>query len=257
MYDAAQESFRKSEGKFVLVMDKAIHRGITGVLATRMVKHFKTPVCVVAALEKKAVGSLRSVKEYPLQPFLAGCKDLFSDFGGHDMAAGFSLPLNRLDAFTVRFYDLVRSLKPPVEKEEHLLVDAEIPRRLLEPSLIDTVIRLAPYGEAHPSLLFYTNELVIDSCEIVGKREQVHLKMTLNTGTYRFPAMLWNGIEIYGDRFRVGEKVDIVYRIQKNRYMNTETVQLIITDIVRCGERVLGVIRPDEDFFDSSGVVDY
>ena len=257
MYDAAQRSFNETEGKFILVAGDAIHRGITGILATRMVRHFKAPVCVVAELKAKAVGSLRSLPEIPLAPFLSRFQDLFTDYGGHDMAAGFSLPLDKLEVFRARFYEVVRDFSPPAEKEDHLLVDAEIPKTMLTPDLYETAARLAPYGEAHPPLQFFTEELAVDSCDVVGKREQVHLKMILNTGTYRFPAMLWNGVELYGERFRAGERVDVVYRIQKNTYMNTETIQLIITDIARTGERTVDILRPDEDFFDSTRVVDF
>jgi hypothetical protein len=55
----------------------------------------------------------------------------------------------------------------------------------------------------------------------------------------------------------VGEKVDAVFRIQKNKFMNTETIQLIIIDIARSGERSVHVRRPDEDFFDSRRTVDF
>ncbi len=257
MYQAAQESYGASDGKFVLVSGTSIHRGITGIIATKMVRHFKAPACVVAELEEKAVGSVRSVPRFPLTAFLSNFKDVFTDYGGHDLAAGFNLPLERLGSFRERFYEVVRTLVLPEEREDRLSVDAEIPKAMLTPELYETVLLLAPYGEAHPPLLFYTRDLLVAACDVVGKKEQVHLKMLLDTGTYKFPSMLWNGVDLYGERFKTGERVDIVYRMNKNVFMNTETLQLIVSDIARAGEHDLRVLRPDEDFFDSSRRIDY
>jgi single-stranded-DNA-specific exonuclease len=257
MYDSAQESYRANKGKFVLVTGSSIHRGITGILATKMVKHFKTPVCVVAELREKAVGSIRSVPDFPLTAFLGNFKELFSDYGGHDLAAGFNLPLDRLGPFRRKFEEVVRSLEPLPEKEDRLLIDAEIPKHLLTPDLYKTVERLAPYGEANPPVSFYSRDLVVAACDVVGKREQVHLKLLVDTGAYKFPAMVWNGVDLYGGRFKAGERVDIVYRMNKNVFMNTETLQLIVTDIAPSGEREVAVIRPEEVFFDSERLSAY
>ena len=236
MYDAAQESFRTSDGKFVLVTGSSIHRGITGILATKMVRQFKTPVCVVAELKNKAVGSIRSLPQFPLTAFLGNFKDLFSDYGGHDLAAGFNLPLDRLEAFKARFYEVVSALSFPEEQEDRLFIDAEIPKHLLTPELYAAVTRLAPYGEANPPVSFYTRDVLIAGCDVVGKKEQVHLKLLLDTGSFKFPAMLWNGVDLYGERFKTGERVDVVYRMNKNVFMNVETLQLIVADIARSGE---------------------
>jgi single-stranded-DNA-specific exonuclease len=252
MFDAAQDSFRATEGKFVLVTGASIHRGITGILATKMVRHFKAPVCVVAELSGKAVGSVRSVPEFPLTDWLSNFRDIFTDFGGHDLAAGFNLPLGRLDAFRSKFYDVVRTLGSLPEKEDHLDIDAEIPKHLLTPDLYNIVTRLAPYGEGHQPLTFFTSDLGVTACDAVGKKDQVHLKLLLDTGTFKFPSMLWNGIDLYGERLKAGQRVDAVYRMNKNVYMNTETLQLIITDIMPGGEKKITLLRPDEAFFDSN-----
>ncbi|MBN2354098.1 MAG: single-stranded-DNA-specific exonuclease RecJ [Spirochaetales bacterium] len=257
MYQAAQESYDASDGKFVLVSGASVHRGVTGIIATKMVRHFKTPACVVAELKDKAVGSVRSVPRFPLTAFLAHFKDVFSDYGGHDLAAGFNLPLERLGSFRKRFYEVVRSLVLPEEQEDRILIDAEIPKNMLTPELYRTVSLLAPYGEANPSLSLYTKDLLVAACDVVGKKEQVHLKMLLDTGTFKFPSMLWNGVDLYGGRFKTGERVDIIYRMNKNVFMNTETLQLIVSDIARAGEHDVRILRPDEDFFDSSRRTDY
>lgn len=254
MYGDADQSFKKTDGKFILISGASIHRGITGIMATKMVNHFNAPACVVAELKEKAVGSLRSVKDVSLTPFLLQFRDLFSDYGGHDMAAGFNLPLERLDAFKERFYSVVETLSPAQEREERIFIDAEIPAAYLTPDLYAVVERLVPFGEANPPMLFHTAGLAVEACDVIGKKEQAHLKLLLAGAKYKFPGLLWNGADLYGERFKIGDRVDVLYRLQKNFFMNTETLQLVIRDIAVAGEKELKTLRADEPFFDSAGV---
>jgi len=251
IYNEATNSLEKTDGKFVFISGSSIHRGITGLLATQIVKFFKTPACVVAELKDKAVGSLRSVADIALMPFLESFKDLFSDWGGHDLAAGFNLPLENMEVFKERFYHLVKKMDRLTEKEEELIIDAEIPLKYLGPDLYKVVERLAPYGEAHPPLLFYTAGLRVINCEVVGKKEHLHLKLLLDTGKYKLPAMLWNGVEQYGQNFKIGDQVDVVYRFHKNCYQNSETLQLIVCDLALSGQKRLTFLMRDALVFDS------
>jgi len=233
----AQECYEQTEAKGVLIVSGSIHRGITGIIAARLVNYFKVPAVIITQLEERAAGSVRSIPSFKLQEFLHEFQDLFSDYGGHDFAAGFSMPLDRVDRFKERYFQVVRKLKLPQTSEEKLIVDAEIPCRYLKPELFNILDLFKPFGEAHPALLLLSRGLTVDACEVVGKKEQVHLKLLLNTGSYKFPAMLWNGVDLYKTRFNIHEKVDIIYRMRINYFMNSEILQLIVQDIYRHNEK--------------------
>ena len=230
-FGRAGRSLERTGGKLLLVSDSDIPRGITGILAARLAGAFRVPAVVVAVGGTKAVGSLRS--PYPLDGFLEGFGELLANFGGHDRAAGFSLLPERFPAFEERFYRLAAGYEAPAQEEATLRIDAEVPRQFLTPDLIRVVERLEPYGEGFPPLTFMTRGLRIESLEIVGKRERAHVKMLLGGERYRWPALYWNAAEKARTEFDLEDTVDVAYRLGRNYFRNTETLQLSVVDLKR------------------------
>jgi single-stranded-DNA-specific exonuclease len=237
IFREAYSCYEQTEGKGVLIVSRSIQRGITGIIAARLVNHFKVPAVIITQLQERAVGSVRSIPSFKLQEFLHQFRDLFSDYGGHDFAAGFSMPLDQVDSFKERYFKVIERIELPETGEEKLIIDAEIPCRYLKPELFNMLDLFKPFGEAHPALLLLSRGLTVETCEVVGKKEQVHLKLLLNTGSHKFPAMLWNGVDLYKTRFNINDKVDIIYRLRVNFFMNTEILQLIVQDIYRHNEK--------------------
>ncbi|MBA7656418.1 hypothetical protein ES703_64342 [subsurface metagenome] len=225
----AKESLEKSGGKFVLIYDNKIPRGITGILASRLSNFFKVPCIAVALGEDKAVGSLRS--PYPLDGFLDQYADLLSNYGGHDRAAGFSLSSSFMPKFEGRLFNIASELRLPDQREEKLTIDAEVPPAYMNPNLIKVVEFFEPYGEGNPALCFLTRGVRIEALEIIGKLEMSHVKLLLSAGKYRWPAVYWNAAERAGKDFKPADTVDIVYRLARNYFQNTETLQLTILDL--------------------------
>lgn len=235
MLSKAHTSHETTEGKMVLIAGKAIHRGITGIIAARLVNYFKTSAVVVAVLEDKAVGSMRSTPDMNAKNFLHNFGDIFVDFGGHDMAAGFSLPLDKLEEFQERFYKVVAELEPGETKEEKINIDAEIPLSYMTQDLWNVVERFEPYGECNLPLYFLSRGLKILSLDLIGKANSDHVKMLMDTGKTKWPAIMWNGAERVKKDFDENDTVDIVYHVNKNFFQNTESLRLTIIDIKRRG----------------------
>jgi single-stranded-DNA-specific exonuclease len=228
----AQKSYNRSEEKFVLIYDDNINRGNTGIIAARLVNFFKVPAVVIALSKERAVGSLRS--PYDLGGFLDNFADIFSNYGGHNQAAGFSMETGNLDLFEKRLYKQVQNLMPPDQSEEKLVIDAEVPHEYLNPDLIKVVEFFEPFGEGNPALIFLTRKVRIESLEFIGKKETSHLKLLISGGKYRWPAVFWRAAERAGKDFDINEEVDIVYQLARNYFQNTDTLQLTILDIHRC-----------------------
>ena len=229
----AQRSFDELKGQMVLVKDKSIHRGITGILAARLVQFFGVPATVVADLQSHLVGSMRSVKGFHLKGFLYNFDDIFIDYGGHDYAAGFSLKHERFEEFQERFSAAVSELKPQEQEEDVLDIDAELPADYLNPDLHKLVEQFEPYGEDNPPIIFLTRKLKISNVDLVGKGEQQHAKLLLDSGGYKWPAIFWRAGERVNRDFSLGDTVDVVFRLGRNYFQNTETSQLTILDIKR------------------------
>jgi single-stranded-DNA-specific exonuclease len=227
----ARASVERTGGKFVFVADSEIPRGITGILAARLVSFFKIPAVVVSLGQSKAVGSLRS--PYPVDGFLDLFADFFLNYGGHDRAAGFNLSADLFREFQDRFFQVAQAHTPPDREVAKISIDAEVPPAYLNPELIKVVETFEPYGEGCPPLVFLTRRARIERLEIVGKQEPAHVKMLLAADRYKWPAVYWNAAPRAGKDFDRNDTVDIVFRLNRNYFMNTETLQLTILDLKR------------------------
>ena len=208
----AYESIKRNNEKIIAVVDERIHRGVTGILATNLVKTFNVPAVTVTILEDgSAVGSIRSTRGFDVTALLNYCSELFINHGGHNYAAGFSLERENLDTFIQRIEDFSSFMELDSKEKEMPQVDAEIPLDWLTPDLLEIVDKFEPYGEGFPQLQFFTQKLKIVAADIIGKSEKKHLKLTLDTGKHKWPALAWNSADRLGTEINVGDRIDVLY----------------------------------------------
>jgi single-stranded-DNA-specific exonuclease len=228
---SAKRSYQDMDARLVMVADKTMNRGITGIIASRLANFFGVPAIAVSILGDKAVGSIRSAMNINVKNFLSGAEDIFIDYGGHDYAAGFSIELPRFAEFTARIESLAPGLKGADISESSVDVDAELPASYLNPDLIKIVELFEPYGENNPPLVFLARGVVIENMDLMGKSEKNHLRLLLAAGKHKWPAVYWNSADRANRDFSRGDRVDIVFRLGRNYYMNKESLQLTIMDI--------------------------
>jgi single-stranded-DNA-specific exonuclease len=219
-------------GKLVVVGGSQIHRGITGILASKLAKYFRAPAIVIAMLGDKAVGSARSVNGVHIKKLLDKMADLFLDYGGHDFAAGFSMELSMYDEFLRKARELAPAMEE-AEDDNRLEIDADLPDAYMTPRLREVLDRFEPYGEGNPPLNFAVRKAVITDITLIGKREQNHVKMLVETGKSKWPAVFWNAADRVGRDFSLNDTVDIAFRLSVNNYHNQENLQLNVLDIAR------------------------
>ncbi len=229
----AEKQLETMDGKMVLVIDKKIKRGITGIIASRLVGYFSVPAIVIAYIDNNLVGSMRSINGFKVKEFLSRFSPLFIDYGGHDYAAGFSLKESNLEKFLFSVKNEARKMEVFQRPEEMLSIDAELPLKYLEPELIKTVELFEPYGEGNPPLVFLARGLTVVSIDIIGKSDHQHARLLLDSGRYKWPGIFWRAAERVGVDFSNGDTVDVVFRLGRNYFQNTESLQLTILDIRR------------------------
>ena len=233
VFPKTRKSLEEHSDNLVFITDDSIHRGITGVLASRLSNTMKVPALVVAHFDGKAVGSMRCSPPFNVRTFLSNFDDLFIDYGGHDCAGGFSMPEENFATFTHRVRTFAKSIIPVETAEESLSIDAELPPAYMNPELIKIQESFEPYGEGNQPLVFLARSMKIVSAEPMGRKEVVHLKLLLESGSHKWPAVYWNSASRLGDDFDVGDSVDVAFRLGRNYYNNTETLQLTILDLCR------------------------
>jgi single-stranded-DNA-specific exonuclease len=104
--------------------------------------------------------------------------------------------------------------------------------KFLTPDLQKTVDLFEPYGEGNVPLVFLTRALRVHHCELIGRKDLNHLKLLLEAGATKWPAVYWNAAARFPGEFTIGDTVDVVYRLGRNSYGGGENLQLTILDLV-------------------------
>ncbi|MDR0388698.1 MAG: single-stranded-DNA-specific exonuclease RecJ [Spirochaetaceae bacterium] len=230
----AEKSLEHYGGNMVLAAGETIFRGVTGIMANSLISRFKVPALVVSFNEEIATGSFRSLRGYNVRGLLEQCADLFIDWGGHDFAAGFSMPVKNWDTFLERLENAAQTIElGSLEDEETINIDAELPHGYITPDIFTLVDRFEPCGEANPPLVFMARGLKIVNIDFVGKNGAKHAKLTLDTGKHKWPAMYWQAADKVREEFDLNDKVDLVFKFSRNWFNGIETPQIIITDLRR------------------------
>ena len=220
------------DGKLAVAYGESIYRGITGLIASRVTNVFKAPSIIMSFCDDVVIGSARSTRGYDICSLLHKCEDLFIDWGGHDYAAGFSIRPNNIEAFLIRLKMLALEIElEESDSERSIYIDAELPLSYLSPSILSIVKRFEPFGAENEPLTFLSRGLVISDILLIGKVENKHVKLTLDTGKYKWPALYWNAASRVKQDFDIGSKVDVVFRLSLNFYNGSETPQMTINDI--------------------------
>ncbi len=231
----AKKSCEEHEKKFLVVEDRKVNRGLTGIMASRLMKQFSVPAMVIAHIdETRVTGSIRSPGEFDVREFLASFDDLFIDYGGHRCAGGFSMVKENLGVLNERLRTAINSFADIVESEEEVSIDVELPPQYLTPDIIRLVELLEPYGEGNPPIHFFISKAVIDDVKVLQNNRsdgENHVKMTISYGTYKWPALMWNGASFVADSFKVGDEIDMVFRMGRNYFRNQESLQLTVVDV--------------------------
>ncbi|WP_288188419.1 single-stranded-DNA-specific exonuclease RecJ [uncultured Treponema sp.] len=227
----AKASIPLHSNKLCVVIDERINRGVSGILAGRLVSTYNVPAMAVTIVDGIAIGSMRSCRDYDVTQFLNKMDDLFINHGGHNFAAGFSFKRERLAEFEERIKTLSSEIKLGDTKDTGGGIDAEIPAQYLTPALLDISDRFEPYGEENPQLLFMAKNIRVASGQRMGKGEKMHLKITADCGKYKWPCIFWNEGERLGRDFNVGDRVDFIFRVERNVFNRIETPQINLVDI--------------------------
>lgn len=248
LFPKAQKSHADYGGKFLIVEDEKVSRGLTGVMASRLLRHFNVPSMVLASIdEERVTGSIRSPADFNVTQFLHTLGDLFVDYGGHACAGGFSMEKCHLPSLQRRIALAIEDMEELVDKEkEPICIDAELPPDYLTPDLIHLVETFEPYGEANPPLQFLIQSAVVEDIQYLGnakKGEEGHVKLKIAYGRYRWPALYWRAASYVGVTFDCQDTVDIVFRMTRNYYRNNETLQLTIIDLRRHKKSIEEIIE--------------
>ncbi len=222
-----------------LVLDGAgWHRGVIGILASRVVEATGKPVLVVAHEDGEAYGSGRSVAGFHLLDALESCAELFTRFGGHAHAVGFSLPSAAVPALRERLAAHAATRMRDEDSGLPIHIDAELPLDHVTLPLYRAVQALEPFGmgNAEPVFAAYDVRLLAEP-RLMKER---HCKLQLGQGEARLAALGWRWAQPVQQLGLVaGDKIDLLYRLRENEHPEFGGLELEIADLRRA-ERSTG-----------------
>lgn len=205
--------------------------GIVGLAAARLMEEYYRPAVVVTVGEETARGSARSIPEFPILGALDACADLLLEFGGHAVAAGFTVATSNLETLLDRLSALARSALSGQELKPRLAVDAVVRLADLGRPLLAFLDALEPCGYGNPTPMLVAEDLIVSQARPVGAEGQ-HLKLVLRQGGGPFEGIAFRRGNLAGELPR---RVDAAFYLERNIYMGWESLQLNIQDIRPAG----------------------
>lgn len=213
--------------KVLVVYLPECHESLAGIIAGRLREHFHKPSIVLARSEDGVKGSGRSIEAYSMYEELCKCRELFTKFGGHPMAAGLSMAgeeqveilrekLNRLSTLTEEDF---------VEK---VTIDVPMPVSYITKRLISQIQLLEPFGKGNTKPLFAQKDLTVLSCRIFGKNRNVAKLQVQDPGGYRMDAVYFGDAETFAKFAGEHPVLSLTYYPTVNVWNGRENLQITI-----------------------------
>ena len=220
-----------SERKTIVLFNAEWHKGVIGIVASRLTEIYFRPAVVLTQTNEFATGSARSVSGFDVYKAIEHCKDLLENFGGHTYAAGLTMRLGNVPEFTRRFEEYVASHIQPEQMGATLNIDAELQFKDISMKFYNDLKKFNPFGPGNPKPLFMTRGVYDYGTSKVVGRDQEHIKMELVDNKSN---KVINGIA-FGQSSQVRyiktkRSFDICYTVEENTHKRGE-VQLQIEDI--------------------------
>ena len=213
----------------LVVWGEQWHRGVIGIVASKLVDQFCRPAVVLAVDGDVAYGSGRSIPGFDLLQALEHCADLFTRFGGHRQAAGLELPAAQLGELRRRLAEYANDRLQPDDLAPRLAIDAALPLTDIDGRLLAGLDALEPFGAGNRRPVFHAEAVeVVDGPRVIKER---HLGMTVRQGRARFRAMAWRAAEREEFvRARRGS-LDVAFSLTENTWRNETSIELTVADV--------------------------
>jgi single-stranded-DNA-specific exonuclease len=225
--------------KFCLVFDgEGWHRGVVGIVASRVVEKTGRPALVVAKDGAEAHGSGRSISALHLLDALESCRDLFTRFGGHAHAVGFSLPAPRVLDLKQRLNTYAQERLKAEDLMRSVTIDAEIPLRVITPELLEDLNRLEPFGQGNSEPVFASRAvtLLLPPRVIKDKHVKLRVKQTLPQGrtSFSYESVGWRMAErLHSEAYQPGDRLDLAFTVGLNLHPDLGGLELTLKDFRR------------------------
>ena len=226
------QSVNMADRKAIVVYNPAWHKGVIGIVASRLTEKYYRPAVVLTKSSELITGSARSVTGFDIYKAIEGCRDLLENFGGHTYAAGLSLKEENLSAFTERLQKLAAEEIIPEQMIPQIDIDAVLDLHNITPQFMNELKRMSPFGPENQKPVFCSLGVKdYGTSKLVGK-DQDHIKLELIDDRSNTPIHgIAFGMHQHINHIKAMKPFDICYTIEENTYNGNTSLQLMIKDI--------------------------
>lgn len=215
------------EKKSTVVFKSTWHKGVVGIVASRLIEHYHRPTIVLTQSGDYAAGSARSVPGFNLYEAVHACREHLIGYGGHFAAAGLTLELDKIDAFRNMFEEIVSSTIHPELLIPEIVIDSEITFSDIQRPFYNIIQQMEPFGPENLRPVFVAKKVWNTGYSKIVKDQ--HIKFSLKQNH-----VVFNGIGFkMADKFHLlemKEPMDVVFKIDENEWNGNKTLQLRVVD---------------------------
>ncbi|HEY2115572.1 MAG TPA: single-stranded-DNA-specific exonuclease RecJ [Candidatus Angelobacter sp.] len=223
-------------GKYCMVFDgDGWHRGVVGIVASRVVEKTGRPALVIAKEGEEAHGSGRSISAFHLLAALESCHDLFTRFGGHAHAVGFAMPSQSVPVLKQKLNDYAQARLTPDDLLPQLFIDAEIPLSSVTPDLLRNLGHLEPFGHGNPEPVFSSHGVSLLLPPKILKDK--HIKLRVNQrlaeskASFNYEAVGWRMADrLQAEALQPGDSLDVAFTVGMNSHPDFGGLELTLED---------------------------
>ena len=221
------ESFQHK--KSTVVYQEDWHKGVIGIVASRLIEHYYKPTVVLTKSNGKIVGSARSVIGFNLYDALHACKDHLIQFGGHKYAAGMTLSEAQISGFITKFEEVVSTTIEASSLQPVLEIDAELEFSSIDEKLFNIIEQMAPFGPGNMRPKFATRDVRDSGNSRIVK--EAHLKLEVFKSGQRNMKGIAFGLSPKLDYIQRKTQFDVCYQLQMNEWKEYKNIEMMVKDI--------------------------
>jgi single-stranded-DNA-specific exonuclease len=206
--------------------DESYSVGVIGLVASKLVDVFYKPAIIISLGPESCQGSCRSIAEFDIVAALAECQDLLIAYGGHPMAAGFTVARQNLARLEEKLVGLATDQLAHLELRPELAIDAELPLATFGGETFNLIQNLSPFGRGNPQPTFLTRQVEVIECRNFGNQDE-WLRLKLKQGNVTWQAV---DFESRKKRKEIPSYIDVVYNLEKSHWNGEEVLRLNLLD---------------------------
>jgi single-stranded-DNA-specific exonuclease len=214
--------------KSTVVFQPHWHKGVVGIVASRVIEHYYRPTVVLTQSGEYAAGSARSVPGFNLYEAIHACREHLLGYGGHFAAAGMTLETNQVDAFRNKFEEIVAATITPEQLIPEIVIDAEISFDGIKQSFYEILCQMEPFGPENLRPVFIAKKVMDTGWSKIVKEQ--HIRFSLKQENVTITGIGFG----MADKFQLLQQkkpMDIIFKIDENEWQNQKSLQLRMIDI--------------------------